>query len=280
MLLDALIVVHGASSEVVRAVVDVARSHGKPVVGQLWLQDAAGCAQLGVSQLDNTSRILVSRDIGSQELARRRSVPDRLEVLARAWASVDWARTEGLMDAMVRRSVAYCPTFVSARFQTKQGRADLERDRDFATMFGPSDASQLDWFVRQTTTVRSARDVPDWDAATEARMEWVRRFALKGGTVVTGTDIPFGGIAFHTELANLVGVGLSPLQAIAAGTGTAARVAGCGDWLGTIRPGQRADLLLLAGQPGNDVADARAIDLVLVAGSAYSPDALRASLSA
>jgi imidazolonepropionase-like amidohydrolase len=106
-------------------------------------------------------------------------------------------------------------------------------------------------------------------------MEWVRRFALKGGTVVAGTDIPFGGIMFHAELASLVDLGLSPLQAIAAGTGTAARVAGCGDWLGTIRPGQRADLLLMAARPDQDITTTREIDMVLVDGSAVTPGSLR-----
>ena len=273
--LDALIVVHGASAEVVRSAVDVATDVGKPVVGQLWLVDAEEAAELGVRQLDNTSRIFVSRGIGSQELTRRRPLTERLELFARAWASVDWAETEHLMDAMVRRSVAFCPTFISARFHTGEARVDLERDRDFATMFGPGDVAQLDGFVRETNGDRSSSDRSDWSAASEARKEWVRRFVLKGGTVVTGTDVPFGGITFHAELAILVDLGLSPLQAIAAGTGSAARVAGRGDWLGTVRPGQQADLLLMNARPDQDITTTRAIDLVLVAGSAHTPDALR-----
>jgi hypothetical protein len=273
--LDALIVVHGASSAVVRAVVEVASASDKPVVGQLWLQDAEEAAELGVRQLDNTSRILVSRVLGTQELTRPRPLPERLATFARAWATIDEDRSERLMDAMVRRGVAYCPTFVSARLHTGHTQADVERDPDVTTMFGPADLAQLDRFSRRTSGSSSSGDRPDWGAATEARMDWVRRFALKGGTVVAGTDVPFGGITFHLELANLVGLGLSPLQAIAAGTGAAARVAGRGDWLGTVRPGQRADLLLMAGRPDRDITTARAIDLVLVGGSAYTPDALR-----
>ena len=193
--LDALIVVHGASSDVVRAAVEVASDVGKPVVGQLWLQDAEEAAELGVRQLDNTSRIFASRGIGSDELARRRPLPERLAMFARAWTSVDQARTERLMDAMVRRSVAYCPTFVSARLHTGQTRADLERDGDFVTMFEPADVAQLDRFARETNGVGSSGAGLDWSAATEARMDWVRWFALKGGTVVAGTDTPFGGVS-------------------------------------------------------------------------------------
>jgi hypothetical protein len=46
--------------------------------------------------------------------------------------------------------------------------------------------------------------------------------------------------------------------------------------LGTIRPGQRADLLLMAARPDEGIATTRRIDSVLMGGSAYTPDAFRA----
>jgi hypothetical protein len=82
-----------------------------------------------------------------------------------------------------------------------------------------------------------------------------------GITLLLGTDTsedqPFilPGFAIHRELADMVGVGLSPYQVLRAGTTDAARVLGGADHFGTISVGKRADLLLLDANPLDDVAN-------------------------
>jgi imidazolonepropionase-like amidohydrolase len=67
----------------------------------------------------------------------------------------------------------------------------------------------------------------------------------------------------------LVNAGLSPLDAIVAGTATAADVCGLGDQIGTLEAGKRADLVVAAGDPLDDIellADAGNITLVVQGG--------------
>jgi imidazolonepropionase-like amidohydrolase len=55
-------------------------------------------------------------------------------------------------------------------------------------------------------------------------------------------------------LAELVGLGMSPAEALAAGTAVAARVCGLGEHKGRVAPGFDADLLAVDGDPLADLA--------------------------
>jgi imidazolonepropionase-like amidohydrolase len=92
-----------------------------------------------------------------------------------------------------------------------------------------------------------------------------------GVRIATGTDAGLG--IRHgqnlIELTHLVGAGLSPMDAIVAGTATAADVCGLGDQIGTLEPGKRADLVVAAGNPLDHIellADAGHITLVVQEG--------------
>jgi imidazolonepropionase-like amidohydrolase len=96
--------------------------------------------------------------------------------------------------------------------------------------------------------------------------------AVKAGVrIATGTDAGLG--IRHgqnlIELTHLVNAGLSPMDAIVAGTATAADVCGLGDQIGTLEPGKRGDLVVAAGNPLDHIellADARNITLVVQEG--------------
>ncbi len=108
---------------------------------------------------------------------------------------------------------------------------------------------------------------------TPARRAGVRAFVAAGGRVVYGTDLGNQGpppAVDVDELRLLVEAGLSPAQAVAAGTGLAADHLGLPE-LGRVRPGARADLLLVAGDPLTDLAALSRVRLVARDGEVAGP---------
>jgi imidazolonepropionase-like amidohydrolase len=96
------------------------------------------------------------------------------------------------------------------------------------------------------------------------------RLVREGALLVAGTDAGIGPIKPHGVLpyglAQLVQLGMSPAEALTAGTSTAAQVCGLGDRKGRVRPGYDADLLAVDGDPLTDITALLRPVAVLVAG--------------
>lgn len=90
----------------------------------------------------------------------------------------------------------------------------------------------------------------------------VKQLHAAGVPILAGTDTPKPGTAqgasIHRELELLVQAGLSPLEALAAATSVPARSFRLAD-RGRIAAGQRADLVLVDGDPTTDILQTRAI---------------------
>jgi imidazolonepropionase-like amidohydrolase len=78
-----------------------------------------------------------------------------------------------------------------------------------------------------------------------------------------GTALVPHGPALHHELQLWVRAGVSPRDALAAATSAAARALGLGDRMGYIRAGREATLILVDGNPLEDIAITSRISLVL-----------------
>lgn len=104
-----------------------------------------------------------------------------------------------------------------------------------------------------------------------ARMKQLtRRVSLEGARVVVGghTEVPFAGRgeAPWREMELLVDAGFSPLETIAAATGTAAGFLYRSQEIGSLRPGLQADLVVLRDNPQRDIRAMRTVDRVMVRG--------------
>ncbi|MFN3514762.1 MAG: amidohydrolase family protein [Phenylobacterium sp.] len=123
-------------------------------------------------------------------------------------------------------------------------------------------------------------------ADTPARRQSVRKFgyalanvkALHDGgvTIALGTDAGMPGtphgVSTLREMELLVRAGLTPFEALMAGTANSARVLGQIADRGTIEPGKRADLVLVEGEPWREISDVRRTRMVFVDGkAAYGP---------
>lgn len=94
--------------------------------------------------------------------------------------------------------------------------------------------------------------------------ETVRRANRLGVRIATGADTNYGEESLSRvsgEVASLVDLGMTPLEALRAATTTAADLLGLGDKVGQIKPGFEADLILVESNP---LADIRALGDVLV----------------
>ena len=116
------------------------------------------------------------------------------------------------------------------------------------------------WDPRRRRLVEEA-DPEDFRLLAEGRrhrLQLVSALHEAGAGLLAGTDTPnpfvVPGYSLHEELQLFVEAGLSPAAALAAATRDAARFLGESDEIGTIEPGKRADLLLLEGNPLDDLA--------------------------
>lgn len=121
--------------------------------------------------------------------------------------------------------------------------------------------------------VRSDKQAQDIKPALRQASRNLKRLADGGVPIAMGTDSGaannpgrWQGYFEHTELRMMVEAGLSPMQALVAATGGAARVMKLDSQLGTIERGKWADLLVLDANPLADIRNTERIHSVWIAG--------------
>jgi imidazolonepropionase-like amidohydrolase len=103
----------------------------------------------------------------------------------------------------------------------------------------------------------------------ETRVEIFRRMIREGIKVVAGGDTGWGYARFgdfFLEIEAMLQVGLSPMQAIQTATRDAAESIGLGDTAGTIETGKEADILVIEGDPLEDIMNIGKVKAVFRSG--------------
>jgi len=188
---------------------------------------------------------------------------------------------ESLMRLMILKGVAYAPTLAVYE----------PRGRDILT---PLLSSVLEPSVRgriRPELTDEGSGTPRGGRTSESRLlRWKylqhNIAALSKGGVVfaTGTDAgvsgTYHGWATLRELQLLVAGGLTPLQALTAATGNAARAIKVDDQRGTLVPGKLADLVLIDGAPHLDINAISRISRVFLGGREIDRAKLAADIAA
>ena len=162
---------------------------------------------------------------------------------------------DGSLDSdILRKSV---PGFMLEYVKDQQY---MERERSLLNDYTKIDsyewvAQKLPVFMENTTIIHQAG------------------IKLAAGTDAGGTvGYNFQGFNTPWELKLLVECGLTPMEALVAGSKHGAEVIGVDNILGTIEPGKFADMLVLENNPLDDIGNIRNIDLVIQNGKIYERD--------
>lgn len=93
-----------------------------------------------------------------------------------------------------------------------------------------------------------------------------------GGNISAGTDTPFMpyGLAEHFEIIQYVDAGLSPYDALRASTINVAKNIGVEGELGTLEVGKLADMVIIDGDPLNEITDIRNVEATIKDGHIYT----------
>jgi imidazolonepropionase-like amidohydrolase len=262
-----------------RAILDEANTFGLRVTGHLGMTDAVTASDLGIRSIEHLSGVPEAALADPRPLlaAHQKSFFGGWTAFERSWATLDSTSLDRVARHLVLRNVILVPTLVLHETLSRLDDPAVMQSSDLAAV---PDSERVRWNLPDMIA-RAGWTPADYAAFRQSRPVqdlFLRTFLRAGGVVAVGTDasnqmiVP--GASAHTELELLVHAGLSPADAILAGTHDAAVLLGA-DSLGTIAPGKTADLLLLSRNPLEDIRNTRSIERVMVRGQLFTPDSLR-----
>lgn len=248
----------------IRQLTEAAARAGMPVWGHAWVQPTSVMEQVRAGQhgvvhaagLAGELFTVADRDT----LLRDGDLQAATAAVATVGAAHD-PRVLAALDTMARRGAVLEPTLDAVRHSVAAYDAKL---RHIPSL--------------QEEYVRSA---------SRFGMEVARQAVRRGVRISAGSDhVSYGPV---TDRATLFGelrllvdsLGMSPTAALLAATRDAARAVGGqpGRQIGTIQKGRYADLVLLAKDPLQDIANLEYVDLVMIGGKLWRPGQLRSGIA-
>lgn len=260
-------------------IIDEARTFKLRVSGHLGLTDALTAARLGIHSIEHMSGIpeAASSNPAPFFAAHRAGFFTGWTYFEKSWANLDSASLDRVAHELASRKVVVVPTLVLHDIFSRLDDPAVESDsalRDVpkveVTRWNvPGMIQRAGWGPADFAAFRASR--PNQDL-------FIRLFQAAGGTVATGTDaanqLLVPGKSEHQELALLTAAGLTPNQALQAGTRNAATLLGA-DSLGVLAPGKVADLVILTRNPLTDIRNTQSVERVMVRGVLFRADSIR-----
>ena len=220
---------------------------------------ATDYAELGVTSIEHFYGVADAALDGIQSFPSDMNYSDEIDRFSRAGElyiqqNLNREKLSTVLDLMISHHVAWSPTFsIYAASRDLLRAQNLPWYREYLhpameEYFKPSPSNHGSYFIGWTNTqeVRWKKNYQVW-------MDAVREFAVKGGLVTTGDDAGFiyslYGFGLIHELELQEEAGFHPLEVIRNATVNGAKVLGLDDRIGRVREGYVADLLVVNGNP-------------------------------
>ena len=241
------------------ALMDEARRQGLPTTAHIGVEEttARDYIELGVDSIEHFYGIADAALDGVQHFPADMNYSNELQRFARAgelYAQADPAKLREVVELMAATGVAWSPTlsiYEASRDVIRAQNLPWFRDYLHPSMelfWRPNLEHHGSYFVGwgNTQEVRWRRNYRIW-------MEALRHFGSTGGLITTGDDAGYiyslYGFGLVRELELHEEAGFHPLDVIAHATVNGAKLLGLGDRLGRVRTGFTADLLVVNGNP-------------------------------
>ena len=279
---DCLKLQSGLTNEMMLAIAEIGKAHRLPLIGHLPRgMDAFRAAELGMNHLEHSAGVAeaTSKDWSEVERLQREYARvmegrprDTYEIQAIPFFNPDPAKEDELIKVLIDKNV-----FVEADWTNKL-RNMTHRKKDWVLedvtllsrpelAFIPKDAryrwlshSAWDSFSPEMKT-KLIRSMENWQ-------KFIVKFSQAGGKVVVGGEAPttMPGLNIHRNVHLLADAGIPPMKALQAATKNVAEMFRLGDDLGTLEAGKYADLLILDGDPLQDITNTQKIAEVIKGG--------------
>ncbi len=254
----------GIDRDLMRAMLEEARKAGLPVAHHAGVEEtnAWDDARFGTTSIEHW--------YGVPDAALRDGVQgfpagynynnevDRFRWAGRLWREADPERLGSVLQALVDSGVAWDPTLViyeASRDLTRAQSQPWFRDYLHPTLeeyFKPNPANHGSYFIGWSST-----DEAFWKENYRIWMAALRDFARRGGLVGAGEDAGFiyqmYGFGLVRELELQQEAGFHPIKVLQHATGNNARILGQEGRLGRVRAGWLADLIVVNGNPLEDL---------------------------
>ncbi|HEX3644786.1 MAG TPA: amidohydrolase family protein [Vicinamibacterales bacterium] len=276
----------GADRDQLEAIMDEAHKLGMKTAAHIAVEEttAKDYAELGVTSIEHFYGVADAALNGIQNFPPDMSYANEVHRFGRAgelYSQADPEKLHKIIDLMVEKHVAWDPTFSIYEASRDLVRAQAQpwfRDYLHPSMeeyFKGSLDNHGSYFIGWTSSQEAK-----WKQQYRIWMAAVREFANKGGLVTTGDDAGYiysmYGFGLSRELELHEEAGFHPLEVIEHATWNGARLLGMEDRIGKVREGFIADLLVVNGNPLDNLKllNPYGADVMMINGrqaSNYSP---------
>lgn len=267
------------------ATLDEAHRLGLRTAAHIGVEEttAKDYVELGVTSIEHFYGVADAALNGIQQFRPAINYNDEIHRFGHAgelYAQADRGKLSQIIDQMVARKVAWSPTLSIYDASRDVVRAqNLPWFKDYLhpsteAFFRPSLDNHGSFFLGWTST-QEAR----WKQQYRIWMDALREFGTKGGLITTGDDAGYiyslYGFGIARELELHEEAGFHPLEVIEHATWNGARLLGMEDRIGKVREGFIADLLVVNGNPLENlkVLNPAGTDVMLLNGRPASNEA-------